>query len=164
MWPVSFSNWLSLTWQRLLVLRHRSSAGPQRPASGDRKIIGQYGIDVSKWARTRRKKAGHARVQYLRYGRFLVILATHGEHPFFTREGNQVRDIRRYPIHFMGYAIGEVDVAGFGQPGAEFLVGRRRLAATCGLKRTDPIQSAFRAGFMNSSLKMQGSRRFITRF
>jgi hypothetical protein len=78
----------------------------KEPANVDRKIIRQYGIDVSKWARTRRKKAGQARVQYLRYGRFFVILATHGEHPFFAAEGNQVRDIRRHPLHFMGYAIG----------------------------------------------------------
>jgi hypothetical protein len=75
------------------------------PAPVDRKIIRQYGIDVSKWSRARRKKAGQARVQYLRYDRFFVILATHGEHPFFAAEGNQVRDIRRQPLHFMGYSI-----------------------------------------------------------
>ena len=76
------------------------------PATVDRKIIRQYGIDVSKWARSRRKKTGLARVQYLRYDRFFVILATHGEHPFFAAEGSQVRDIRRHPLHFMGYTIG----------------------------------------------------------
>lgn len=76
------------------------------PASVDRKIIHQYGIDVSKWARTRRKKMGQARVQYLRYDRFFVIVATHGEHPFFAAEGNQVRDIRRQPLRFTGYSIG----------------------------------------------------------
>jgi len=76
------------------------------PASVDRKIIHQYGIDVSKWARSRRKRTGQARVQYLRYDRFFVIVATHGEHPFFAAEGNQVRDIRRQPLRFMGYSIG----------------------------------------------------------
>jgi hypothetical protein len=75
------------------------------PASVDRKIVAQYGIDVSKWTRTRQKTAGQARVQYLRYGRFFVILATHGEHLFFVGEGNQIRDIRRQPLHFQGYAI-----------------------------------------------------------
>ncbi len=79
---------------------------PKDPASVDSKIVAQYGIDVSKWTRARCKKTGLARVQYLRYGRFFVILATHGEHPFFAEEGKQVRDIRRHPIHFMGYAIG----------------------------------------------------------
>jgi hypothetical protein len=45
-------------------------------------------------------------VQYLRYGRCYVILATHGQHPFFAAEDRQVRDIRRHPLHFMGYSIG----------------------------------------------------------
>jgi hypothetical protein len=76
------------------------------PATIDWKIIRQYGIDVSKWARSRRKKTGQARVQYLRYDRFFVIVATHGEQPFFAAEGNQVRDVRRHPLHFMGYTIG----------------------------------------------------------
>ena len=79
---------------------------PKDPAGIDQKIIRQYGIDVSKWARSRRKRTGQARVQYLRYGRFFAILATHGEHPFFEAEGKQIRDIRRHPVHFMGYAIG----------------------------------------------------------
>ena len=78
---------------------------PKDPVSVDRKMVTQYGIDVSKWTRARSKKTGQARVQYLRYGRFFVVLATHGEHPFFAVEGKQVRDLRRYPLHFMGYAI-----------------------------------------------------------
>lgn len=78
---------------------------PKDPVSVDRKMVTQYGIDVSKWTRARCKKTGQARVQYLRYGRFFVILATHGEHPFFAVEGKQVRDLRRHPLHFMGYVI-----------------------------------------------------------
>ena len=76
------------------------------PAAVDEKIIQQYEIAISKWTRTRRKQAGQANVQYLRYGRHFVILATHGAHPFFTAEGKRVRDIRRQPLYFMGYAIG----------------------------------------------------------
>ena len=76
------------------------------PASIDRKIIARYGIDVSKWTRTRRKQAGLANVQYLRYDRFFVLVATHGKHPFFASEGKQVRDIREKPLYFMGYSIG----------------------------------------------------------
>lgn len=72
----------------------------------DQKLISQYGIDLSKWSRARRKKTGQANVQYLRYNRFFVLLAQHGEHPFFTAEAGQVRDIRRHPLHFMGYSIG----------------------------------------------------------
>jgi len=76
------------------------------PAKTDEKIIAQYGIDISKWARARRKKAGLANVHYLRFDRFFVIVATGGEHSFFTSERNQIRDIRREPLRFMGYSIG----------------------------------------------------------
>jgi hypothetical protein len=76
------------------------------PEDTDAKIIAQYGIDVSKWSRARRKKAGLANVQYLRYGRLFVIVATHGQNAFFEAEAKQLRDVRVYPMHFMGYAIG----------------------------------------------------------
>ena len=76
------------------------------PATVDEKLIRQYRIAVSKWTRTRRKQAGQANVQYLRYGRHFVILATHGAHPFFAAEGERIHDIRRQPLHFMGYAVG----------------------------------------------------------
>lgn len=78
----------------------------KEPAKTDAKIIAQYGLDVSKWTRTRRRKAGAASVQYLRCGRFYVIVATHGEHPFFAAEGTQVCDFRRRPLFFAGYSIG----------------------------------------------------------
>ena len=72
----------------------------------DAKIIAQYDLDVSKWTRARQKKAGQAGVQYLRCDRFFVIVATHGQHPFFEGEGRQVRDLRRCPLFFNGYSIG----------------------------------------------------------
>jgi hypothetical protein len=76
------------------------------PAVVDQKLIRQYGIDLSKWSRARRKKTGQANLQYLRYNRFFVLLAQYGKHPFFTAEAGQVRDIRNHPLHFMGYSIG----------------------------------------------------------
>lgn len=76
------------------------------PAEVDRKLIAQYGLDVSKWTRARQKQTGQASVQYLRYDRFFVIVATHGTHSFFTAEGKQIHDFRKRPLHFMGYAIG----------------------------------------------------------
>ena len=72
----------------------------------DEKIIGQYGIDVSKRTRCRRKRAGLANAQYLRYGRFFVIVATRGAPPLFAAERKRPRDAREHPIHFRGYAIG----------------------------------------------------------
>jgi hypothetical protein len=44
-------------------------------AKTDRKIIAQYEIAVSKWARARRKQAGLANLHYLRFERFYVIVA-----------------------------------------------------------------------------------------
>src|ERR1017187_9525132 len=76
------------------------------PTKTDRKIMEQYGIDISKWARVRRKRAGLANVHYLRHDRFYVIIATHGEHAFFAAEQNQIRNIRKQPLHFCCYAIG----------------------------------------------------------
>jgi hypothetical protein len=75
------------------------------PARVDAKLIERYELDVSKWTRARRKKAGQASVQYLRLGRLFVILATHGEHPFFVLEGDRVRDLRRVPLKAFGYAV-----------------------------------------------------------
>jgi hypothetical protein len=75
------------------------------PATVDRKLVAKYGADATKWARARRKRAGHANVQYLRHGSFFVILATPGEHPFFAEEAGTVRDCRRVPIKFGGYAV-----------------------------------------------------------
>lgn len=75
------------------------------PRNVDRKLLDIYDVAVSKWSRTRRKQAGLANVQYLRYGRFFVLIATHGKHLFFEREGGQIRDARRVPIRIGGYSV-----------------------------------------------------------
>src|SRR6185437_515968 len=75
------------------------------PRRVDEKLIARYEIDVSKWARARRKRAGQSNLQYLRYGRLFVLLATHGDHPFFEQEASYIRDARRTPIRFRGYSI-----------------------------------------------------------
>ncbi len=76
------------------------------PAAVDAKLIERYGIAITKWARCRRKKQGLANMQYLRHGRFFVLLATKGRHEFFERERASFRDVRRVPIKFAGYSIG----------------------------------------------------------
>ena len=81
------------------------------PRAVDRKLIAKYRIGISKWARMRRKAQGIANVQYIRHGRFYVLIATHGKHPFFLSEdlggeGDQVKDLRRTPIKFASYSIG----------------------------------------------------------
>jgi hypothetical protein len=76
------------------------------PATVDRKLVRKYGIEISKWARARRKRAGLANLHYLRYGRFFVLVATRGEHLFFEEERGRVKDLRRDSISFQGYSIG----------------------------------------------------------
>lgn len=71
----------------------------------DRKLVGRYGVHISKWAKARRKQAGGANLQYLRHGKLFVLLATHGQHPFFAEEGDRVRDVRRVPLKAFGYAV-----------------------------------------------------------
>jgi hypothetical protein len=73
------------------------------PRAVDDKLLRKYCIQVSKWARSRRKKAGHANVHYLRYGRFFVLVSTHGTHPFFEEE--PFRDARETPIRFGSYSV-----------------------------------------------------------
>ncbi|MBC7819303.1 MAG: hypothetical protein IAG10_20655 [Planctomycetaceae bacterium] len=70
----------------------------------DRKLIAKYDCAISKAARWRRKKLGKANVQYLRCGRFFMLIATKGEHQFFREEAS-VRDIRKIPLKFGGYSI-----------------------------------------------------------
>jgi hypothetical protein len=74
-------------------------------ATVDEKLIRKYGIDVSESTRARRKRLGKANLQYLRYERFFVILATQGEHEFRQLEAGTIRDIRRVPIKFHGYSL-----------------------------------------------------------
>ena len=71
----------------------------------DEKILSKYGIELSRQQRAKRKQQGFANLHYVRFQGLFVILATHGRHQFFTAESNSVRDIRKHPLHFHGYAI-----------------------------------------------------------
>ncbi len=75
------------------------------PESVDRKLIARYGIDCTEWRRARNKKMGLANLHYLRHEHFFVLLASKGDHAFFTEEAGQIRDIRRVPLRYKGYAI-----------------------------------------------------------
>lgn len=80
------------------------------PEEVDRKLIEKYGIDISERERARRKRAGLANMQYIRCDRWFVLLATEGHHQFKQPgsrggEKEQIRDCRRHPIKFEGYAI-----------------------------------------------------------
>ena len=75
------------------------------PRAVDERIIEKYGIAVGKTARARRKAAGLANLQYIRFRRRFVLLATPGKHAFFEAERNHLRDAREVPIKVCGYAI-----------------------------------------------------------
>ena len=92
------------------------------PARTDAKILSQYPIAVSRWARARRKQAGLGNVHYIRYGRFFVILATHGTTEFFEGEGpeelteeekrsgkkppkSRIRDARQHAVNIGPYSV-----------------------------------------------------------
>jgi len=76
------------------------------PARTDARIIDKYSIGISKWAKARRKRGGGANLQYFRFDRFFVIMATKGEH-WFYRDEPAVRDIRRVPLKFAGHSISQ---------------------------------------------------------
>lgn len=80
---------------------------PERkdPRRVDEKLIEKYGLGIGKATRARRKAAGLANIQYLRFKHHFILLATHGTHPFFEEERQFLRDAREVPIKFGGYAI-----------------------------------------------------------
>jgi hypothetical protein len=80
------------------------------PEAVDQKLLDKYGVRLSKFARYRRKSLGQASIQYLRFERFFILIATHGKHLFFMDdkdggEGERIKDVRRTPIRFAGYSV-----------------------------------------------------------
>lgn len=73
------------------------------PLAVDEKILLRYDLLRSKFTRYRDAKAGGAKVQYLRCGRFHLLIATRGKHPFFLNE--PFLDIRENPIVYWGYSV-----------------------------------------------------------
>lgn len=79
------------------------------PRSIDARIIDRFGIEMSRFARARRKRAGLANAQYIRFRRFFVLLATEprGTHAFYLQHSSsQIRFIKDTPIAFGGYSVG----------------------------------------------------------
>lgn len=64
----------------------------------DSKLIDRYAIALPERERARRKRTGLANMQYIRCGRFFVLLCTEGLHPFKERERDVIRDARKVPI------------------------------------------------------------------
>lgn len=79
------------------------------PRAVDEKLLARYQVCQSKWAKARARQKGQAKVQYLRYRTTFVIAATHGDHPFFEFERENIRDARERPVRFYGYSVGYKD-------------------------------------------------------
>ena len=71
----------------------------------DQKLLWKYEAALSRQQRVRRKARGLANVHYLRWGRFWVLLATHGQHEFFNEESVTMRDVRRTPMRIDCYTL-----------------------------------------------------------
>ena len=77
----------------------------KEPSAVDKKLLAKYRIAMSPQSRARRKAAGLGNMHYIRHDRRFLMLATHGRHPFFQDEANNIRDARRVPIKFAGYSV-----------------------------------------------------------
>ncbi len=80
------------------------------PESVDRKLIAKYGIDLTEWQRTNRRRQGLANAQYIRHDRWFILLLTEGHHQLRCPsskggEGEQIKDCRRVPIRIGSYSI-----------------------------------------------------------
>ena len=75
------------------------------PRAIDKKLLEKYDVVQSEWSRARRKEKGLANLQYVRFDRTWVLMATEGSHPMKSAEQSQLRDIREAPIQIEGYSI-----------------------------------------------------------
>ncbi len=70
----------------------------------DQKLIETYSISACRVTRHRLRAKGRASVQYVRYQRQFVLLATRGTHQEFDKLC--AYDVKTAPLHFEGYSIG----------------------------------------------------------
>lgn len=68
------------------------------PDEVDRNIVAKYDIRKDWRFIAHNKSRGLANLQYIRHGRFYIILATKGFHEFKEREAKRIRDARKCPI------------------------------------------------------------------
>lgn len=76
------------------------------PRVVDRKVVAKYGIGSSAQSRRCREPASTAHIQYLRFDRAFILLATDGHHPLLDDQRDNVCDARCVPIRFRGYLVG----------------------------------------------------------
>lgn len=69
----------------------------------DTKLIGTYGITQCRTRRMRQRRRGFAVVQYVRFNRSFVLLATEGKHSTFERIRSY--DAKIVPLYINAYSI-----------------------------------------------------------
>jgi hypothetical protein len=75
------------------------------PAVLDAKLLAKYDIAKTEGARRWRKQQGLGNVQYVRFERSWILLATHGDHPIREGEGANLKDVRRMPLRIGDYSV-----------------------------------------------------------
>jgi hypothetical protein len=70
----------------------------KEPCEVDRNILAKYEIRKDWRFIAHNKQRGYANLQYIRHGRFYILMATKGWHEFKEREAKRIRDARKYPI------------------------------------------------------------------
>jgi hypothetical protein len=70
----------------------------KEPAEIDHNILSKYDIRKDWRFIAHNKQRGLANLQYIRHGRFYIIMASKGFHEFKDREAKRIRDARHCPI------------------------------------------------------------------
>lgn len=118
---------------------------PERkdPAVLDAKLLSKYDVAISEGARRWRKSQGLGNVQYVRFERSWMLLATHGDHAIREGEGANLKDARRAPIrigvytvyvrrgHYLKRQSAEVPAATDGRWRVRVLIGREPYRELC---------------------------------
>ena len=77
----------------------------KNPHEIDEKLLALYDIRKTDSQRYRAKRRGDANLQYIRFERDWLMLATAGKHQWKELESANIRDCRQSPILFQGYSI-----------------------------------------------------------
>lgn len=75
------------------------------PGALDAKLLAKYDVIKTEGARRWRKQQELGNVQYVRFERSWILLATHGDHPIREGEGVNIKDVRRMPIRIGDYTV-----------------------------------------------------------
>jgi hypothetical protein len=75
------------------------------PAALDAKLLAKYDVVKTEGARRWRKSQGLGNVQYVRFDRSWMLLATHGDHAIREGEGDNLKDVRRTPLRIGDYTL-----------------------------------------------------------